>query len=51
VHHGDWQIRLGDDRRPELIPPRGSTPTRNPDATPTGTPDHRRAKRHDRDNK
>jgi len=21
MHHGDWQIRLGDDRRPELIPP------------------------------
>jgi len=21
VHHGDWQIRLGADRRPELIPP------------------------------
>jgi hypothetical protein len=30
VHHDDWQIRLGPDRRPELIPPAHVDPQRRP---------------------
>jgi Domain of unknown function (DUF222)/HNH endonuclease len=30
VHHEDWQIRLGPDRRPDFIPPSHVDPTRRP---------------------
>jgi hypothetical protein len=30
IHHDDWQVRLGPDKRPEFIPPSHVDPTRQP---------------------
>lgn len=38
VHHADWHIRLGRDRRPEFIPPAGVDPRQ----VPLSNPYHRR---------
>jgi hypothetical protein len=34
IHHGDWQVRMGSDKRPEFIPPAHIDPGRRPRRNP-----------------